>query len=105
MNILDLSLAQQLLLISAALFCIGSLGFLIRKDAIMMLISVEIMLNAVNLSLITFAWQLQNIEATIAVFFVIVITAAESVVGLAIVLQMYRLRKKTDTREFNYLRS
>ena len=105
MNILDLSLAQQLLLISAALFCIGSLGFLIRKDAIMMLISVEIMLNAVNLSLITFAWQLQNIEATVAVFFVIVITAAESVVGLAIVLQMYRLRKKTDTSEFNYLRS
>ena len=81
------------------------LGFLIRKDAIMILICVEIMLNAVNLSLATFAWQLQNIEGIIAIFFIIVVAAAESVIGLAIILQMYRIRKSTNTDEFDLLRS
>ena len=81
------------------------LGFLIRKDAIMILICIEIMLNAVNLSLATFAWQLQNIEGIIAIFFIIVVAAAESVIGLAIILQMYRIRKSTNTDEFDLLRS
>ena len=66
---------------------------------------VEIMLNAVNLSLATFAWQLQNIEGIIAIFFIIVVAAAESVIGLAIILQMYRIRKSTNTDEFDLLRS
>ena len=96
---------QHLLVLSGILFCIGMLGFLIRKDAIMILICVEIMLNAVNLSLATFAWQLQNIEGIIAIFFIIVVAAAESVIGLAIILQMYRIRKSTNTDEFDLLRS
>ncbi len=98
-------LAQHLLVLSGILFCIGMLGFLIRKDAIMILICIEIMLNAVNLSLATFAWQLQNIEGIIAIFFIIVVAAAESVIGLAIILQMYRIRKSTNTDEFDLLRS
>ncbi len=98
-------LTQNLLVLSGILFCIGMLGFLIRKDAIMILICVEIMLNAINLSLATFAWQLQNIEGIVAIFFVIVIAAAESVIGLAIILQMYRIRKSTNTDEFDLLRS
>ena len=98
-------LTQHLLVLSGILFCIGMLGFLIRKDAIMILICVEIMLNAVNLSLATFAWQLQNIEGIIAIFFIIVVAAAESVIGLAIILQMYRIRKSTNTDEFDLLRS
>ena len=93
------------MVLSGILFCIGMLGFLIRKDAIMILICVEIMLNAVNLSLATFAWQLQNIEGIIAIFFIIVVAAAESVIGLAIILQMYRIRKSTNTDEFDLLRS
>ena len=96
---------KHLLVLSGILFCIGMLGFLIRKDAIMILICVEIMLNAVNLSLATFAWQLQNIEGIIAIFFIIVVAAAESVIGLAIILQMYRIRKSTNTDEFDLLRS
>ncbi len=98
-------LAQHLLVLSGILFCTGMLGFLIRKDAIMILICIEIMLNAVNLSLATFAWQLQNIEGIIAIFFIIVVAAAESVIGLAIILQMYRIRKSTNTDEFDLLRS
>jgi NADH-quinone oxidoreductase subunit K len=101
----NFDLSQQLLALSGILFCIGVLGFLIRKNAIMLLMSVEIMLNAVNLSLITLAWKLQNIEGAIAVFFVIVIAAAESVVGLAIILRMYRIKRSTDADDFTLLRS
>lgn len=105
MNLLAIPLSQQLLILSAILFCIGTFGFLIRKDAIMMFLSVEIMLNAVNLSLVTFSWKLENIEGIVAVFFVIVIAAAESVIGLALILRMYSLRKEIDTSKFDLLKS
>lgn len=98
-------LSNGLLALSGILFCIGVLGFLIRKNAIMLLMSVEIMLNAVNLTLVTLAYALQNIEGIIAVFFVIVIAAAESVVGLAIILRMHRIKKSTDTDDFALLHS
>lgn len=101
----NFDLSQLLLALSGILFSIGVLGFLIRKNAIMLLMSVEIMINAVNLSLVTLAWKLQNIEGIIAVFFVIVIVAAESIVGLAIILRMYRIKKSTDTDDFALLRS
>lgn len=103
MEIFDLT--NQLLALSGILFCIGIFGFLVRKNAIMLLMSVEIMLNAVNLTLVTLAYSLQNIEAIVAVFFVIVIAAAESVVGLAIILRMYRIKQSTNTEDFALLRS
>ena len=99
----NFDLANLLLALSSILFSIGVLGFLLRKNAIMLLISVELMLNAVNLSLAVFAWKLQSIEGIIAIFFVIVIAAAESVIGLGIILRMYRLKKTTDTEEFALL--
>ena len=99
----NFDLAQLLLALSSILFSIGVLGFLLRKNAIMLLISVEIMLNAVNLSLAVFAWKLQNVEGIVAIFFVIVIAAAESVIGLGIILRMHRLKKSTDTDDFALL--
>ena len=100
-----ISLSQQLLILSGILFCIGIFGFLVRKNAIMLLMSIEVMLNAVNLSLVGLAWGLQNIEGVIAIFFVIVIAAAESVVGLAIILRMHRVKQSTNTDDFYLLRS
>ena len=95
---------QALLILSALLFAMGVIGVLVRRDAITILMSVEIMLNAGNLVFITFARMYGGAEAQIYVFFIMTLAAAEAAVGLAIVLALFRLRKSTDVDELNLMK-
>ena len=78
------------LVLSAILFGLGVLGFLLKRSTIAMFMSIELMLNAVNLAFVTFSHAWQQIDAQIYVFFVIVVAAAEAAVGLAIIILVFR---------------
>ena len=80
------------LILSAVLFAIGVAGFLFRKSIITVFMSIELMLNAVNLSFISFSYQLRRIDGHIYSFFVMVVAAAEAAVGLAIILTVFKNR-------------
>lgn len=93
--------AFHYLAISAVMFGIGVIGVLTRRNAIIIFMCVELMLNAVNLSLITFSRLFNNADGSMLVFFVMCVAAAEAVVGLAIVIAMFRNRKNIDINNFN----
>ena len=95
---------DHILLLSAILFSIGVLGFLLRRNVIVIFMSIELMLNAVNLSFIGFARSLDSMTGVVFIFFIIVVAAAEAVVGLAIILAIYRTRKTLNIDEFNLLK-
>ena len=80
------------LLLSAALFTLGILGFLFKRNLITMFMSIELMLNAVNLSFVSFAHQWHAVKGQIFVFFVMMVAAAEAAVGLAIIIAVFRAR-------------
>ena len=92
------------LLLSAVLFTLGVLTVLLRRGAIVILMGVEMMLNAGNLVFITFARQYGGPEAQIYVFFVMTLAAAEAAVGLAIIIALFRLRDTTDVDEINLMK-
>jgi NADH-quinone oxidoreductase subunit K len=93
------------LALSAVLFGIGAIGFLTRRNVLIQLLSIEIMLNSVNLTLVAFnRWLPQNHAGQLFAFFVIAVAAAEAAVGLAIVISLYRLKKSVDTDEANLLK-
>ncbi len=92
------------LTLSALLFAIGVLGVLTRRNAIIVFMAIEIMLNAVNLSLVAFSRFLGNLDGQITVFFAITVAAAEAAVGLAIIVTMYRDRASVDIAGFNILK-
>ena len=92
------------LILSAAIFAIGVLGVLIRRNLIVVLMSIELMLNAVNLTFIAFARFLGSMEGQVIVFFVMAVAAAEAVVGLAIIISVYRHRQSLDPREMQLLK-
>lgn len=92
------------LALSAILFTIGIVGVLIRRNAIVIFMSVELMLNAVNLSLIAFASHHGNIDGVILVFFALAVAAAEAVVGLAIIIAIFRNNLTVDVGKINLLR-
>lgn len=93
---MDDLLLNQFLLLGAVLFCIGVYGVLVRKNAVLVLMSIELILNAVNINLVAFgAWR-GDIVGSVFALFVIAIAAAEVGVGLAIVLLIYRNRKSVD---------
>ncbi len=77
-------------LLSAYLFCMGLLTLILRRNAIVMLMGIELMLNAVNLSFVTFSRELSQLSGQVQVFFIITIAAAESAVGLSILVNVYR---------------
>jgi len=89
-------LLNQFLLLSAVLFCIGVFGVLSRRNAVSVLMSIEILLNAVNINLIAFAVYHGNVGGQVFALFVIAVAAAEVGVGLAIVLMLYRNRRSID---------
>ncbi|HYK09460.1 MAG TPA: NADH-quinone oxidoreductase subunit NuoK [Gemmatimonadales bacterium] len=91
------------LAVAAVLFVIGVLGVLIRRNAIIIFMCVELMLNAVNLTFIAFAQSL-GVGGQIFVFFVMAVAAAEAAVGLAIVLAIYRHKETVDLRNINILK-
>jgi NADH-quinone oxidoreductase subunit K len=80
------------LILSAVLFCMGVAGFLIKRNLITVFMSIELMLNAVNLSFVTFAHQWHAVKGQIFVFFVMMVAAAEAAVGLAIIIAIFRTR-------------
>lgn len=92
------------LVVSAILFGLGVLGFLLRRNAIIAFMSVELMLNATNLSFIAFSRQHGNLHGQVASFFVMVVAAAEVVVGLAIIVSIYRARRSTSVDDANLLK-
>ena len=80
------------LILAAVLFSIGAIGLLIRRNVLVMFMCVELMLNAVNLTFVTFARMLDDIGGQVVVFFVLVVAAAEVVVGLGIIVSIFRRR-------------
>ena len=80
------------LLVAAMLFTIGGVGVLVRRNVIVMFMCVELMLNAVNLTFVTFAHELDDVGGQVVVFFVLVVAAAEVVVGLGIIVAIFRRR-------------
>jgi NADH-quinone oxidoreductase subunit K len=92
------------LVVSAVLFTIGVLGVLLRRDAITILMSVELMLNAGNLAFITFARTFDHADGQIYAFFIMTLAAAEAAVGLAIVIALFRLRESTDVDELSLMK-
>jgi len=90
--------------LSILLFVVGAAGFVLRRNTIILLLCVEIMLNAVNLSLVAFARYLYGTEGQIFVFMIMTVAAAEAAVGLAIVVGVYRLFKTVDTGRIKFLR-
>lgn len=95
---------QFYMILATVLFVIGVLGVLIRKNAIIILMCVELMLNAVNLLLVAFSTYHGKGDAQILVFFIMVVAAAEATVGLSILVLMYRNRKSVDLGMFNKLK-
>lgn len=92
------------LTLSALLFSFGVAGFLIRKNVITVFMSIELMLNAVNLTFITFSYQLKQVDGHILSFFVMVVAAAEAAVGLAIILTVFRNRQTLRIDEISSMR-
>ena len=84
------------LILSAILFAIGIAGFIYRKNIITIFMSIELMLNAVNLSFIAFSYQLKSVDGQIFTFFVMVVAAAEAAVGLAIILTVFKNRRTLE---------
>jgi len=97
---------EAFLIVAAALFCIGIYGLITSRNAVRVLMSIELMLNAVNINLLAFSNYLDsgNLRGQVFAIFVISIAAAEAAVGLAIVLSIYRSRDTVDMEQFNLLR-
>ena len=92
------------LALSVVLFAIGALGVLVRRNVLVMFMCVELMLNAANLSFVTFARMLHDIGGQVLVFFVLVVAAAEVVVGLGIVVAIYRRRSSTSADDLHAMK-
>jgi NADH-quinone oxidoreductase subunit K len=93
------------LTLSAILFCLGIAGFLFRRNIITVFMSIELMLNAVNLSFITFAYKFKRVDGHIFSFFVMVVAAAEAAVGLAIILTVFKNRQTLEIDEVSSLKN
>ena len=93
------------LLLSAILFALGVAGFLFRKNIITVFMSIELMLNAVNLSFVAFAYQFKQVDGHIYAFFVMVVAAAEAAVGLGIILTVFKNRATLHIDEVSTLKN
>ena len=92
------------LLLAAVLFSLGAAGVLVRRNPLVILICIELMLNAANLSLVTFSRQLQNIEGQLFALMSMTVAAAEAVVGLAILVDIFRVRDLEDIDDLSELK-
>jgi NADH-quinone oxidoreductase subunit K len=92
------------LLLSALLFSVGAVGVLVRRNAIVVFMCIELMLNAVNLTLVTFSRIDGRLDGQIIAFFVMVVAAAEVVVGLAIIMSIFRSRRSASIDDANLLK-
>jgi NADH-quinone oxidoreductase subunit K len=92
------------LILAAVVFCIGALGVLVRRNVLVMFMCIELMLNAANLTFVTFSRMLGDIGGQVLVFFVLVVAAAEVVVGLGIVVAIFRRRASTTADDLHGLK-
>ena len=92
------------LILSAILFVIGALGVFIRRNAIVIFMCIELMLNAVNLSFIAISKQLNSLDGQVIVFFVMTVAAAEAAIGLAIIVSLFRTKETINVDEVNLMR-
>jgi NADH-quinone oxidoreductase subunit K len=92
------------LILSALLFALGVAGFIYRRNVITVFMSIELMLNAVNLSFVTFSYRLRQIDGHIFTFFVMVVAAAEAAVGLAIILTVFKNRLTLQIDDVNSMK-
>ncbi|MEW5745006.1 MAG: NADH-quinone oxidoreductase subunit NuoK [Nitrospirota bacterium] len=90
--------------LSAVIFTIGVVGFMIRRNIIIVLMSIELMLNSVNISLVAFSHYLQDLRGQILVFFIITVAAAEAAIGLAILVALFKNRAAIHTDEITEMR-
>ncbi len=95
---------NQVLMLSAVLFSIGVGGVILRRNAMVVFMCIELMLNAVNLAFVGIASAMDSMVGVIFVFFVLIVAAAEAVVGLAIMLEIFRNRETLSIEEFNLLK-
>jgi NADH-quinone oxidoreductase subunit K len=92
------------LALSAIVFVIGVVGVLVRRNALIIFMSVELMLNAANLAFVTFAHYLNSLDGQVFVFFVMTVAAAEVAIGLAIIVNVFRLKETVYVDEINLLK-
>ena len=97
-------LINQFLILAAFLFCVGAYGVMVRKHAVLVLMSIELMINSVNMNLIAFSLKNDNVIGHVFALFVIAVAAAEVGVGLAIILLIYRNRKSVDPGEVSEMK-
>ena len=90
--------------LSALLFSLGALGVLLRRNAIIIFMSIEMMLNAANLAFVAFARHLGDLDGQVLVFFVITVAAAEVAVGLALIVTIFRSKKSINIDEINLMK-
>lgn len=92
------------IILSAILFTIGVVGVLVRRNALIIFMSIELMLNAANLAMVAFSSVLQSFSGQIFVFFVIAVAAAEVAVGLALIVEIFRTKKSIDVDQMSSLK-
>lgn len=92
------------IVLSMMVFIIGILGFLTRRNIIIMLMSIELMLNAVNISLVAFSHYMQDMRGQIMVFFIIAVAAAEATIGLALIIALFRNKPTVKVDEMNIMK-
>jgi NADH-quinone oxidoreductase subunit K len=90
--------------LSAVLFAIGAVGVVVRRNPLVIFMSIELMLNAANLALVAFGHRLGNLEGQVLVFFVMAVAAAEVAVGLAIIVTIFRLRTRLSVDDLSLMR-
>lgn len=95
---------NHVLMLSAVLFSIGVGGVILRRNAMVVFMCIELMLNAVNLAFVGFAYGMQSMVGVLFVFFVLIVAAAEAVVGLAIMLEIFRNQETLSIEKFNLLK-
>jgi NADH-quinone oxidoreductase subunit K len=104
MNLPDVVPMSWYLILSAIVFVIGVVGVLVRRNALIIFMSVELMLNAANLTFVTFARYLNSLDGQVFVFFVMTVAAAEVAIGLAIIVNVFRLKETVYVDEINLLK-
>ena len=95
---------ESYIVLSAVLFTLGAIGVLVRRNAIVVFMSIELMLNAANLAFVAFARMQGNLEGQVIAFFVMVVAAAEVVVGLAIIMTIFRTRRSASVDDASLLK-
>jgi NADH-quinone oxidoreductase subunit K len=90
--------------LSASVFCIGVIGVLTRKNIIIIFLSIELILNSVNILLVAFSQHLDSLRGQVFVFFIMAVAAAEAAIGLAIIISLYRNKETLNTTEINLLK-